>query len=183
MCETGWLMGCDRERLIHHHGAATPLFDRTARRILIEGVQTLLAVLAPCYRCWNRVTRCGASRSNTPRGIRVMITEPVPFRRIVTALALCSLLSSAAPAAERAIKPGESPQAALDAAEPGDKLVFLPGLHEHKLGRHQSILYVDKSISHRAEDGGHAQAGGRMLPARNRRRDHGRPGLPRGQAG
>ena len=29
---------------------------------------------------------------------------------------------------------------------PGDKLTFLPGLHQHGLGRHAAILYVDKSV-------------------------------------
>ncbi|NBX34102.1 hypothetical protein EBR16_01855, partial [bacterium] len=36
-------------------------------------------------------------------------------------------------AAEHKIKPGDDPQAALDAAAPGDKLTFLPGLHQHGL--------------------------------------------------
>lgn len=53
---------------------------------------------------------------------------------------------TASSAAEHLIKPGDSPQAILDAAAPGDKIVFLPGLHEHGLGRHRSMLYVDKSI-------------------------------------
>ena len=44
------------------------------------------------------------------------------------------------------VSPGENPQAALDAAAPGDKLVLLPGLHEHPLRKHQSLLYVDKPI-------------------------------------
>lgn len=49
-------------------------------------------------------------------------------------------------ASEHRIKPGENPQAVLDAAAPGDKLIFLPGLHEHGLGRHRAILYIDKSV-------------------------------------
>ena len=44
------------------------------------------------------------------------------------------------------VRQGDNPQAALDAAQAGDKIVFLPGLHEHPLRKHQSILYVDKSI-------------------------------------
>ncbi len=44
------------------------------------------------------------------------------------------------------IRPGEDPQAVLDAAKPGDKLTFLPGLHQHPLRKHQAILYVDKPI-------------------------------------
>jgi hypothetical protein len=49
-------------------------------------------------------------------------------------------------AAEHKIKPGEDPQAILDAAAPGDKLTFLPGLHQHGLKKHSAILYVDKSV-------------------------------------
>ena len=44
------------------------------------------------------------------------------------------------------VKPDDNPQKVLDTASPGSKLVFLPGLHQHPLGRHQSILYVDKSV-------------------------------------
>ena len=46
-------------------------------------------------------------------------------------------------AAEHFIQPGESPQAALDKAAPGDKLVFVPGLHQHGPGNHRALLYVD----------------------------------------
>lgn len=49
-------------------------------------------------------------------------------------------------AAEFKIQPGEDPQAVLDAAAPGDKLTFLPGLHQHGLKKHRAILYVDKAI-------------------------------------
>lgn len=44
------------------------------------------------------------------------------------------------------IRPGDDPQAAHDAASPGAKLVFLPGLHVNPLRRHQSMLYLEKSI-------------------------------------
>src|ERR1700744_3133948 len=44
------------------------------------------------------------------------------------------------------IRPGEDPQAVLDAAKPGDTLTFLPGLHQHPLRKHRAILYVDKPI-------------------------------------
>lgn len=44
------------------------------------------------------------------------------------------------------IKPGDEPQQVLDTAPPGSRLVFLPGLHEHGLGRHQAMLYVDKPV-------------------------------------
>lgn len=67
-------------------------------------------------------------------------------------LALLLLLSLAASAQTPSvdsihyIRPGDNPQAVADAASPGDKLVFLPGLHEHPLRKHQSLLYVDKSL-------------------------------------
>ncbi|MFM7606064.1 MAG: hypothetical protein ACKO8Z_12830, partial [Prosthecobacter sp.] len=57
-------------------------------------------------------------------------------------LALAPLLH----AAEHSIKPGDNPQAVMDRAAAGDKLVFLPGLHQHGLTKHHSILYVDKSV-------------------------------------
>jgi hypothetical protein len=44
------------------------------------------------------------------------------------------------------IRPGENPQAILDKAAAGDRLVFLPGLHQHPLRQHRSLLYVDKAI-------------------------------------
>ena len=49
-------------------------------------------------------------------------------------------------ATEHRIKPGESPQQVLDRSSPGDRIVFLPGLHQHGLGKHRAILYVDKSV-------------------------------------
>lgn len=51
-----------------------------------------------------------------------------------------------AQAAEHRIKPGDSPQDVLDHAAPGDKLVFLPGQHQHHLGRHRAMLYVNKAV-------------------------------------
>ncbi|MCX6889536.1 MAG: hypothetical protein NTU71_08940, partial [Verrucomicrobia bacterium] len=56
------------------------------------------------------------------------------------------LLATSLFATEYKIKPGDDPQAVMDAAAPGDKLTFLPGLHQHGLTKHRAILYVDKSI-------------------------------------
>lgn len=56
-------------------------------------------------------------------------------------------------AAEHMIRPGDSPQAMLDRAVPGDRLVFLPGLHQHGLGKHRAMLYVDKSIEIELKEG------------------------------
>jgi hypothetical protein len=47
---------------------------------------------------------------------------------------------------EHPINPKDLPQEVFDRAAPGDKLVFLPGLHQHQLAKHRSILYVDKPI-------------------------------------
>ena len=59
---------------------------------------------------------------------------------------LALLIATSLIAAEHKIKPGDDPQAVMDAAAPGDKLTFLPGLHQHGLKKHRSILYVDKSV-------------------------------------
>lgn len=57
------------------------------------------------------------------------------------------LPSAGANAAEHHIRPGEPPQPILDAAAAGDTIVFLPGLHQHGLGRHRAILSVEKPIT------------------------------------
>lgn len=49
-------------------------------------------------------------------------------------------------AAEHQVEPDDSPQEILDQAAPGDRLVFLPGLHQHHLGKHRSLLYIDKPM-------------------------------------
>lgn len=49
-------------------------------------------------------------------------------------------------AAVHNVKPGDDPQYILDRAAAGDRIVFLPGLHQHGLKKHRSILYVDKAI-------------------------------------
>ena len=68
------------------------------------------------------------------------------MKRILILAALLCALGGSTKAAEHQIKPGDSPQAVLDRAAPADRLVFLPGLHQHPLGKHQSLLYVDKSV-------------------------------------
>jgi hypothetical protein len=54
--------------------------------------------------------------------------------RFLFLLALAPLLH----AAQHSIKPGDNPQAVMDRAAPGDKMVFLPGLHQHGLTKHRS---------------------------------------------
>ncbi|MBL8217100.1 MAG: hypothetical protein JNK87_40645 [Bryobacterales bacterium] len=51
------------------------------------------------------------------------------------------------------IRPGQNTQAVLDAAQPGDRIVFRQGLHEMKLGRHRAMLYVDKPLDIELEAG------------------------------
>jgi hypothetical protein len=55
--------------------------------------------------------------------------------------------------AEHLIRPGDSPQSALDGAAPGDRLVFMPGLHVHGLGKHRAMLYVDKPVEIELKEG------------------------------
>lgn len=73
-----------------------------------------------------------------------------PMRLIVLSLLV---FQGSLRAAEHLIHPGDSPQAILDRAAPGDRLVFLPGLHQHGLGKHRSVLYVDKSVEIELKDG------------------------------
>jgi hypothetical protein len=66
-----------------------------------------------------------------------------------TALGLAMQLGSASCLArEHLIDPNRftDPQEVFDNASPGDRIVFLPGVHQHPLSRHRSLLYVDKSI-------------------------------------
>jgi len=57
------------------------------------------------------------------------------------------LAAAGADSAEHRVGPGEPPQPILDAAAAGDTVVFLPGLHQHGLGRHRAMLFVEKPIS------------------------------------
>ncbi|HZK83066.1 MAG TPA: hypothetical protein VFC46_18420 [Humisphaera sp.] len=76
------------------------------------------------------------------------------MKKILTSIAFSLILFvSALHAAEHLIRPGDSPQEALDASAPGDRLVFLPGVHEHGLGKHRSILYVDKPVEIELKEG------------------------------
>ncbi len=59
---------------------------------------------------------------------------------------LSLLVGTSLAAVEHEIRPGDDPQAVLDSAAPGDRLIFLPGLHQHGLKKHRSLLYVDKSL-------------------------------------
>ncbi len=51
------------------------------------------------------------------------------------------------------VRPGQSAQAVVDAARAGDKIVFRPGVHVQKLGKHRSMVYVDKPLEIEIEAG------------------------------
>lgn len=78
-----------------------------------------------------------------------MTTKPILFVLAVLLVAPHKSLD----AAEHLIRPGESPQAALDRAAAGDRLVLLPGLHQHGLGKHRALLYVDKCVEIELREG------------------------------
>ncbi|MBL8221038.1 MAG: hypothetical protein JNL62_17525, partial [Bryobacterales bacterium] len=63
------------------------------------------------------------------------------------------LLLMAASAATHEVRPGDDPQAVLDRARPGDRVLFREGVHVRKLGKHRSMLYVDKAVDIELEAG------------------------------
>lgn len=67
-------------------------------------------------------------------------------RRLFVLLAMLTTPTLLAQAETHVIQPGDHPQGVLDRAAAGDELTFAPGLHRHRLGRHRSLLYVDKPI-------------------------------------
>jgi hypothetical protein len=78
----------------------------------------------------------------------------MPMKHLLAiVLSLCLISLARLDAAEHLIQPGDAPQEILDRAAPGDRLVFLPGLHQHGLGKHRSILYVEKSIEIELREG------------------------------
>lgn len=68
------------------------------------------------------------------------------FARYVFLLIATCLTFSALCAAEHSIEPGTPPQPVIDKASPGDRIVFRPGLHQHGLTKHRSIVYIDKPL-------------------------------------
>jgi hypothetical protein len=66
---------------------------------------------------------------------------------------LCLLIPSLSHGGEHLVHPGDSPQSVFDRAASGDRIVFLPGLHQHGLSKHHSILYVDKPIEIELREG------------------------------
>ena len=76
----------------------------------------------------------------------LLVNGRCQFLRVAVALGLAASAPSLTSAAEVLVRPGDSPQAALDRAMAGDRLVFLPGLHQHGLSKHRAMLYVDKPV-------------------------------------
>ncbi len=67
--------------------------------------------------------------------------------RVLIVLSICLHLSVIHAQAETlVVQPGENPQDTLDRAAAGDEVSFAPGMHQHRLGRHRSLLYVDKPV-------------------------------------
>ena len=76
-----------------------------------------------------------------------MLDMNVRCRGLAATVIAASLLPLvAALAAEHQIRPGDPPQPILDRAALGDRLVFLPGVHQHGLARHRAMLSVEKPI-------------------------------------
>lgn len=72
---------------------------------------------------------------------------------ILLFVAMAASVTGAVRAEEHRIEPGTAPQAILDRAAAGDRIVFLPGLHLHAPGRHRALLYVDKSVEIELQQG------------------------------
>lgn len=51
------------------------------------------------------------------------------------------------------VRPGQNAQTIVDAAKAGDRVVFRPGLHVQKLGKHRSMVYVDQPLDIELEAG------------------------------
>lgn len=66
--------------------------------------------------------------------------------RVVSCCCFMLISFTLADAAEHLVKPGDVPQIIFDQAAAGDRIVFEPGLHVQQLGKHSSLLYVDKPI-------------------------------------
>ncbi len=97
-------------------------------------------------------TTCGCRPWAT--AVRVLATTLAGT--LFAAVSFGFLLAQTTPvraATEHLIRPGDSPQAALDRAAAGDRLVFLPGLHQHGLANHRAMLYVDKSVEIELREG------------------------------
>ncbi|ODA31940.1 hypothetical protein [Planctopirus hydrillae] len=72
---------------------------------------------------------------------------------MIRLLMLCLCLFNPLMAAELLVQPGDQPQNIADRASPGDRIVFLPGLHQHGLARHRAMLYIDKPLEIELREG------------------------------
>jgi hypothetical protein len=71
---------------------------------------------------------------------------------------VCLLLA----ASVHEVRPGQNAQAIVDAARPGDHIIFRPGLHTQPLGKHRSMVYVDKPLDIELEAGATLKLAGRQ---------------------
>jgi hypothetical protein len=87
-------------------------------------------------------------------------------------------LAGAQSAAVHQIRPGDDPQVVADKAAPGDQLVFLPGVHLRRLGKHRSMLYVEKPLDIELQPGATLKLAAnesKLEPAPEITTDHGPP--------
>ena len=115
----------------------------------------ILATYREYNRCVARRPQCDFLHCLTVRKCKKGMLMHM-LRTTVFVLAVFPLASThffAAHAEEHLVHPGESPQAKLDQASAGDRLVFLPGVHQHGLGQHRSLLYVAKPIEIELREG------------------------------
>jgi len=76
------------------------------------------------------------------------------------------------------VHPGRNAQQIVDAARPGDRIVFKPGVHEHALGVHRSMVYIGKSLDLELEAGAVlklADGQSKLEPEPEITTDHGAP--------
>lgn len=67
-------------------------------------------------------------------------------RGLFSVLLLSALTAPLVQAETHIVQPNDAPQDVLDRAASGDEVSFAPGIHQHRLGRHRSLLCVDKPI-------------------------------------
>ncbi|MBS1823946.1 MAG: hypothetical protein JST93_01375, partial [Acidobacteria bacterium] len=76
------------------------------------------------------------------------------------------------------VQPGQNAQAVVDRAQAGDRVVFRPGLHVQRLGKHRSMVYVDKQLDIELEAGATlklADGESKLEPGAEITTDHGAP--------
>jgi hypothetical protein len=124
--------------------------------ILRIGAEFLLGCALHAVARTLNLSSAGSTAALAATGVATLGLMHVQAPDLLVVLAMGGLILAAAaalPAAEHVIEPGDDPQAVMDRAAPGDRLVFRPGLHRHRPGRHRALLSVDKSIHIELERG------------------------------